>query len=147
MKEFLELSKKQQELIEEAFTVGNVQIININKVIESLVVIEDKPNVIVRFDFSDSGLLSAMIKTSKRVQRLSKLAGVAKCSPDDIFDLKKGIKIARLKFLRKVLILCREFFIEDTIKNNKEMIRTGLKLALGIEKLDDLIEKFRATIQ
>jgi hypothetical protein len=45
------------------------------------------------------------------------------------------------------LILCREFFIEDTIKNNKEMIRTGFKLALGIEKLDDLIEKFRVTIQ
>lgn len=142
MKEFLELSKKQQELIEEAFTVGNVRCVQINAMFNNVVVIEDKPNVIVRFDLSNE-----FIEGNKRLARLARLAGVAKCSPDDIFDLKKGIKIARLKFLRKVLILCREFFNEDTIKNNKEMIRTGLKLALGIEKLDDLIEKFRATIQ
>jgi hypothetical protein len=142
MKEFLELSKKQQELIEDAFTIGNVRCGQINAMFNNVVVIEDKPNVIVRFDLSNE-----FIEGNKRLARLSKLAGVAKCSHDDIFDLKKGIKIARLKFLRKVLILCREFFIEDTIKNNKEMIRTGLKLALGIEKLDDLIEKFRATIQ
>lgn len=142
MKESLELSQKQGELIEEAFLSGNVRCGRINTLLNNVVVIVDKPNVIVRFDLNNE-----FIEGNKRLFRLSKLAGVAKCSPDDTFDMKKGIKIARLKFLRKVLILCREFFIEDTIKNYKEIIKTGLKFAHGIERLEDLIEKFRVTIQ
>ena len=142
MKESLELSQKQGELIEEAFLSGNVRCGRINTLLNNVVVIVDRPNVIIRFDLNND-----FIEGNKRLARLSKLAGVAKCSPDDTFDMKKGIKIARLKFLRKVLILCREFFVEDTIKQVKIFEKTGANLVNKIQNLDGLIEKFRITIQ